>query len=64
MVAEVKPGRINQLIPVPRLMQTCTWGGGAGVPRRTCTGHWHTNTKTRLSGGTAHGGAGADRAYT
>ena len=47
----------------PRLMQTCTGGGtAAGEPRGTCTGHWHTSTKARLSGVTARGGGGADEA--
>ena len=48
----------------PRLMQTCTGGGAvAGVPRGTCTGHWHISTKARVSGGTARGRGGADQAY-
>ena len=34
-------------------------GGGAGVPRGTCTGHWHTNTKALVFAATSRGGGGA-----
>ena len=48
----------------PRLTQIWTGGGAvAGVPRGTCTGHWHTSKRALVSGGTARGGGGEDQAY-
>ena len=64
MVVDVSPGRIDRLLPVVPLAADLHRAGGGGVdtevPRSTCTGHWHTSTKVRLSGGTAKGGGGAD----
>ena len=64
MVPEVHARRVDRGVPVPTLDAHLDRGGGvAGAPRGTCTGHWHTNTRARVSGGTARGGGGADQAY-
>ena len=66
MVPEVHARRVDWGVPVPALDADLDRGGGgavAGVPRGTCTGHWHISTRALVSGGTARGGGGADQAY-
>ena len=58
MVLKVKPGCIYRLMAVASLNTNLDWRGG--VLRGTYTGQWYTNTKARLSAGTAWGGGGAN----